>query len=82
MGVGSSTTIPTPPTPRLHLPDLRNVALGSPTIRVNGHDIEPGAERDSEFVHGCRLYQGRHSLHGLPEKAWLRQALHNLEARP
>jgi hypothetical protein len=27
MGVGSSTTIPTPPTPRLYLPDLRNAAL-------------------------------------------------------
>jgi hypothetical protein len=27
MGVGPPTTIPTPPTPRLHLPDLRNGAL-------------------------------------------------------
>jgi len=25
--VGPTTTIPTPPTPRLHLPDLRNIAL-------------------------------------------------------
>jgi hypothetical protein len=49
--------------------------LGSPTIRVDGRDIEPGAERSAEFVHGCRLYQGAHSLHGLPEEDWLHVAL-------
>jgi hypothetical protein len=56
--------------------------LGSPSIRVNGRDIEPGAERNVELVHGCRLYQGAHSLHGLPEEDWLRQALDNPEAQP
>ena len=49
--------------------------LGSPTIRVNGRDIEPGAEWNHEYVCGCRLYRGEHSLRGLPEEAWLRQAL-------
>jgi hypothetical protein len=49
--------------------------LGSPAIRVNGHDIEPGADRQREYVHACRLYQGPHSLHGLSEAEWLRQAL-------
>jgi hypothetical protein len=49
--------------------------LGSPTIRVNGRDIEPGAEWNHEYVCACRLYQGEHSLRGLPEEAWLRQAL-------
>jgi hypothetical protein len=56
--------------------------LGSPSIRVNGCDIEPGAEQNVELVYGCRLYQGAHSLHGLPEEDWLRQALGNPEARP
>jgi hypothetical protein len=56
--------------------------LGSPTIRVNGRDIEPGAEWSVEVVHGCRLYQGAHSLQGLPEEAWLRLALHHAEAQP
>jgi hypothetical protein len=55
---------------------------GSPTIRVNGRDIEPGAQWIFEFVHGCRLYQGEHSLRALPEEDWLRQALHNAEAQP
>ena len=56
--------------------------LGSPSIRVNGRDIEPGAERNVELVYGCRLYQGAHSLHGLPEEDWLRQALDRAEAQP
>jgi hypothetical protein len=55
--------------------------LGSPTIRVDGHDIEPGAEHQQEYVHACRLYRGRHSLRGLPEEDWLRQALRTAEAR-
>jgi len=56
--------------------------LGSPSIRVDGRDIEPGAERNLELVHGCRLYQGAYSLQALPAEDWLRQALDNLEAQP
>jgi hypothetical protein len=56
--------------------------LGSPTIRVDGHDIEPDAERHQEYVHACRLYQVGHSLRGLPDEDWLRQALRTAEARP
>jgi hypothetical protein len=56
-------------------------SLGSPTIRVDGRDVEPGAEQCVEYLHTCRLYQGEHSLRGLPEEAWLRQALHAAQAR-
>ncbi|HKS03685.1 MAG TPA: hypothetical protein VJS86_18570 [Arthrobacter sp.] len=56
-------------------------SLGSPTIRVDGRDVEPGAEHCVEYLHTCRLYQGQHSLRGLPEEAWLRQALHTAQAR-
>jgi hypothetical protein len=55
--------------------------LGSPTIRVDGRDIQPGAERHEEYVHACRLYQVGHSLRGLPDEGWLRQALRTAEAR-
>jgi hypothetical protein len=55
--------------------------LGSPTIRVNGHDIQPGAEHQQEYVHACRLYHVGHSLRGLPDEEWLRQALRTVEAR-
>jgi hypothetical protein len=54
--------------------------LGSPTIRVNGRDIEPGAEWNHEYVCGCGLYRGEHSLRGLLEEAWLRQALQDAQA--
>jgi hypothetical protein len=56
-------------------------SLGSPTIRVDGRDVEPGAEQCVEYLHTCRLYQGQHSLRGLPEEAWLRQALQDAQAR-
>jgi hypothetical protein len=48
---------------------------GSPTIRVDGQDIAPGAEHQQEYVCACRLYHVGHSLRGLPDQAWLRQAL-------
>jgi hypothetical protein len=56
--------------------------LGSPTIRVDGRDIEPGAEWSLEVVHGCRLYRGAHSLSGLPEEDWLHQALDDVQGQP
>jgi hypothetical protein len=55
---------------------------GSPTIRVDGRDIEPGVEWTAEVVHGCRLYQGPHSLHGVPQEGWLGQALDDAQAQP
>ena len=55
--------------------------LGSPTIRVDGRDVEPGADRCVEYVCDCRLYQGEYSLRGLPEEAWVRQALQDAQAR-
>ena len=54
-------------------------SLGSPTIRVDGRDVEPGAQECVEYLHTCRLYQGKHSLRGLPEEIWLRQALQDAQ---
>ena len=56
-------------------------SLGSPTIRVDGRDVEPGADRCVEYLCRCRLYQGQHSLRPLPEEAWVRQALQDAQAR-
>ena len=55
--------------------------LGSPTIRVDGRDVEPDADQCVEYFCSCRLYQGQHSLRPLPEEAWVRQALQNAQAR-
>jgi hypothetical protein len=48
---------------------------GSPTVRVDGHDVEPGSEPATEYVVGCRLYRLEHRLAGQPEKRWVREAL-------
>ena len=53
--------------------DLR--FLGSPTIRVGGRDVEPGANERHEFVLACRVYRSEHGLAGQPDEAWIREAL-------
>jgi hypothetical protein len=48
---------------------------GSPTVRVDGRDVEPGSEPATEYVVGCRLYRLEHRFAGQPEERWIRQAL-------
>lgn len=45
--------------------------FGSPTVRVNGVDIEPSARTRSDFAFGCRVYDGS----GTPSPAMIRAAL-------
>jgi len=49
--------------------------LGSPTVRVNGRDVEPGADERDEFVYACRVYRTPTGFRGQPEESWLRDAL-------
>ena len=49
--------------------------LGSPTIRVEGKDVEPGAEERTEFQYACRLYRTPSGFGGTPDPEWVRQAL-------
>jgi hypothetical protein len=49
--------------------------LGSPTVRVGGRDVEPGAGQRNEFVLSCRVYRGEHGFAGQPNEAWIRDAL-------
>ena len=49
--------------------------LGSPTIRVDDRDVEPGADERDEFVLACRIYRTPDGLRGEPAEAWLRDAL-------
>lgn len=48
---------------------------GSPTVRVDGRDVEPGSEPPSEISVGCRLYRLKHRLAGQPTEGWIREAL-------
>ncbi len=48
---------------------------GSPTVRVDGRDVEPGSEPPTEIVLGCRLYRLEHRFAGQPADGWVRAAL-------
>ena len=64
----------------VEVPDAESAAatrfLGSPTIRVDGRDVEPGAEARGDCVLACRVYgSGEVGVRGEPEERWLREAL-------
>ena len=64
---------------RIDVPDLETAEthrfLGSPTIRVNGRDIEPGVAERETYVLSCRIYRTDSGLTGGPDEQWLREAL-------
>jgi hypothetical protein len=49
--------------------------LGSPTVRVDGRDVEPGAEERDDFGLKCRLYRTPAGLRGAPPDEWILDAL-------
>jgi hypothetical protein len=49
--------------------------LGSPTLRVDGVDIEPGADERSDYGVKCRLYRTEEGLVGAPPDEWVLAAL-------
>ena len=49
--------------------------LGSPTIRVNGRDVDPTAEYRREYGLSCRLYSAPGGLRGTPPDEWVLEAL-------
>ncbi|MBA2536591.1 MAG: hypothetical protein H0V20_04050 [Actinobacteria bacterium] len=49
--------------------------LGSPTIRVAGHDVEPGADARTDYTLACRIYAAEGGLSNLPNEDWVRAAL-------
>ncbi len=49
--------------------------LGSPSIRVNGVDVEPSAVASHSFGLMCRTYQDGRGRSGVPSLAMIRQAI-------
>jgi hypothetical protein len=49
--------------------------LGSPTLRVNGRDVEPGAENRTSYGMQCRLYPASGRTEGTPSDGWILSAL-------
>ncbi len=55
--------------------------LGSPTVRVDGEDVDPSAAGRSDFGLKCRLYPAEGRLEHLPPEEWIRAALDRSEQR-
>jgi hypothetical protein len=49
--------------------------LGSPSIRINGLDIEPGAGKIKDFSMRCRLYLEDDEMSEWPSKKMIRSAI-------
>ena len=49
--------------------------LGSPTLRIDGLDVEPAAQTRIDFGLKCRLYRTPQGLSGTPLDAWILAAL-------
>jgi hypothetical protein len=49
--------------------------LGSPTLRVDGRDVDPGAGVRTDYGLKCRLYETSNGLRGTPPDAWILDAL-------
>jgi hypothetical protein len=49
--------------------------LGSPTIRVNGRDVEPRADERQDFGLTCRLYDHPDGRRGSPPDDWVLSVL-------
>ena len=49
--------------------------LGSPTLRVDGHDVDPTAERRTDYGLKCRLYMHDDGLRGIVPDELIRSAL-------
>lgn len=49
--------------------------IGSPTIRIDGRDVEPGADERNVYALSCRMYRTGAGMSGLPDEQWVRGAL-------
>lgn len=64
---------------RVNIADPKDAArlrfLGSPTVRVGGRDVEPGADSRTDFVLSCRVFRTEQGFGGEPDERWVRDAL-------
>ncbi len=48
---------------------------GSPTIRVNGNDVDPGFRDPGDYTPRCRVFHTPEGLRGVPDRSWIEAAL-------
>ena len=51
--------------------------LGSPTVLVNGRDIDPTCRWDVQYGFGCRTFAGQ----GVPAESLIEQAIHEATSK-
>ena len=56
--------------------------LGSPTLRIDGEDVEPGADERTDFGLRCRLFPTADGLRGMPDDQWVLARLQRSQAPP
>jgi hypothetical protein len=49
--------------------------LGSPTVRIDGRDVDPGASDRDDFGLKCRLYRSATGTTGVPPHKWIIAAM-------
>jgi len=49
--------------------------LGSPTVRVNGRDVDPMADERTDYGITCRLYRVSGANVGVPPQRWIAAAI-------
>lgn len=49
--------------------------LGSPTLRIDGRDVEPHADQRTNYGMQCRIYLTPNGRAGAPPDAWIVSAL-------
>lgn len=55
---------------------------GSPTIRVDGIDIDPSFVDPGDYTPRCRLFRTSEGLRGVPPREWIEDALTGAQSRP
>jgi hypothetical protein len=55
--------------------------LGSPSIRVDGLDVDPTARSAQQYGFTCRTYTNRSQRTGIPPLEWVRAAVRAAKGR-
>jgi hypothetical protein len=53
----------------------RECFLGSPTVRIDGRDVDPTTKDRDDFGLECRLYRTEEGLVRTPPEEWIRAAV-------
>ena len=48
---------------------------GSPTIRIDGRDVQPGFEDPGDYTPRCRVFPTERGLERVPPRDWIEAAL-------